>query len=229
MAEDELNGEIAIDCYSDVLCVWAYVAQVRIDELRANLGHQVRLNHHYLNLFGCTAHRIGEGWKDRGGYSAFSDHVLEVCAGFKHIEVNPAVWRECRPAGSGNAHLILKAVQLLEQRGVVGTEAADDLAWRIRLAFFREARDIGDWRVLMELAEGMPIGRSEIEALVLDGSAMASLARDQELRDQHRIAGSPTYVLDHGRQKLFGNVGYRVIEANVMELLAHPGSQASWC
>ena len=77
--------------------------------------------------------------------------------------------------------------------------------------------------------DSIPIDRALIEQVVVDGSAMASLARDQELRDQHRIAGSPTYVLDNGRQKLFGNVGYRVIEANVMELLAHPESQASWC
>lgn len=229
MADTECKGVIAIDCYSDVLCVWAYVAQARIDELRANLGNQVRLNHYYLNLFGCTAHRIGEGWKDRGGYPAFSDHVLEVCSRFNHLEINPAVWRDCRPAGSGNAHLMLKAIQLLEQNAVVDPGTADALAWRIRLAFFRDALDIGDWHVLMELAEAMSIERPQIESVVVDGSALASLARDQELRDQHQIAGSPTYVLDHGRQKLFGNVGYRVIEANVMELLTHPESQGSWC
>ncbi len=36
--------------------------------------------------------------------------------------------------------------------------------------------------------------------------------------------------MNHGRQKLFGNVGYRLLEANVEELLrgASP-SEASWC
>jgi hypothetical protein len=32
-----------------------------------------------------------------------------------------------------------------------------------------------------------------------------------------------------GRQKLFGNVGYRLLEANVQELLRAPKDEASWC
>jgi len=36
-------------------------------------------------------------------------------------------------------------------------------------------------------------------------------------------------LLNEGRQKLYGNVGYRIIEANVQEILHQPGNQASWC
>ena len=35
--------------------------------------------------------------------------------------------------------------------------------------------------------------------------------------------------LDGGRQTLFGNVGYRVISANIEELLHQPSGEASWC
>ena len=35
--------------------------------------------------------------------------------------------------------------------------------------------------------------------------------------------------LNEGRQLLAGNVGYRVIEANIRELLDTPGDQQSWC
>ena len=28
---------------------------------------------------------------------------------------------------------------------------------------------------------------------------------------------------------LFGNVGYRILSANIEELLKHPGAEASWC
>ena len=45
-----------------------------------------------------------------------------------------------------------------------------------------------------------------------------------------RIEGSPTIVLNEGRQKLYGNVGFRVIEANIAELLRDPRpGEASWC
>jgi hypothetical protein len=35
--------------------------------------------------------------------------------------------------------------------------------------------------------------------------------------------------MNDGRQKLFGNVGYRLLEANVQELLRTPAGEASWC
>jgi len=45
-----------------------------------------------------------------------------------------------------------------------------------------------------------------------------------------RIEGSPSFVLNEGRQKLYGNVGFRIIEANIQELLRAPGTdQVSWC
>jgi hypothetical protein len=45
-----------------------------------------------------------------------------------------------------------------------------------------------------------------------------------------RIEGSPSLVLNEGRQKLYGNVGFRVIEANVQGLLHAAGPEdASWC
>jgi hypothetical protein len=64
----------------------------------------------------------------------------------------------------------------------------------------------------------------------MDGSAYAALWSDQLLREAQQIKGSPTYIIDGGRQTLFGNVGYRVIEANVKELLKpQTGEGASWC
>ena len=45
---------------------------------------------------------------------------------------------------------------------------------------------------------------------------------------QSDISVSPTYVFNNGRQRLTGNVGYRIIEANVKELLEQPHKQQSW-
>ena len=84
--------------YTDVLCVWAYAAQIRIDELKKQFGERVVVRHRFISVFGATEDRIGRGWENRGGYAAFSDHVLEVAQGFPHIEVNPEVWRSCTPS-----------------------------------------------------------------------------------------------------------------------------------
>ena len=63
-----------------------------------------------------------------------------------------------------------------------------------------------------------------------NGTAFAKLAADYQDADKMRIEGSPSFVLNEGRQRLYGDVGFRIIEANIQELLRAPrGDQASWC
>ena len=59
------------------------------------------------------------------------------------------------------------------------------------------------------------------------GEAIARLTKDYDLAQLHGIEGSPTYVINEGRQKLFGNVSYGVIAANVNEMLASQGADAA--
>lgn len=228
-----MSKPIEIACFTDVLCVWAYVSQVRIDELHSEWQQDVRIQHHFINVFGCTAQRIGEGWADRGGYEGFGRHVQEVGEQFPHVDLSPDIWTRCRPQSSGNAHLLLKAVQLLQQESSPARSGDpalfEAMAWGVRLAFFRDARDIGDMAVLLALAEEQGLASARIEELIRSGAAMAALARDSELRDKYQLAGSPSYVLNEGRQKLYGNVGYRILDANVRELREHYPSEASWC
>jgi len=101
-------------------------------------------------------------------------------------------------------------------------------AWQCRLAFFRDGQDIGQWSALMAVAQSLNLD-SLIQLAVDDGSAYAALWRDQELKEKYKIEGSPTYYLNQGRQKLFGNVGYNILDANVQELLQNTTGDASWC
>ncbi|MDK1025574.1 MAG: disulfide bond formation protein DsbA [Gammaproteobacteria bacterium] len=233
-----MTEKVQIDHFSDTLCVWAYVSQIRLDELRAELGDRISISYHFINMFGNTDKRIAEGWQDRGGYAGFGDHVLEVGRGFPHVEINPDVWRMVRPRSSAMSHLFLKSVQLLEDKGEVPSGSMPEYnnqtlferaIWLVRHAFFNEARDIGQLAVLMSIADQLDLPRVLIEEQLTNGEAMAALCSDLELRDTHRLEGSPTYLLNSGRQKLYGNVGYRIIEANVLELLEQPQGQASWC
>ena len=62
------------------------------------------------------------------------------------------------------------------------------------------------------------------------GAAQAALHLDTEARDEYLVPGSPTLVFNEGRQRLYGNVGYRIIEANIRELFHDPQyGEASWC
>jgi predicted DsbA family dithiol-disulfide isomerase len=83
--------------------------------------------------------------------------------------------------------------------------------------------------VQYELAEELDLSRASLQRLLDSGAAHAELARDAELAREQAVTVSPTLVLNEGRQRLVGNVGYRVIEANVRELLTQRGEQHSWC
>ena len=229
---------VRIDYFSDVLCIWAYVAQIRLDELRSAFSEQILVQHHFIPVFGHTEHRIGEGWLDKGGYAGFGAHIHEVCADFPHVEIHAGLWHSHAPCSSAPAHQFLKAVQLLEGDGVISSECLSDCqgrtrfeetAWQLRLAFFRDNRRIDTRKELLTIAEQSALPISAIEALLDNGQAMAALMRDIELRDEYHIEGSPSYLLNEGRQKLYGNLGYRILEANVREVLERADNQASWC
>jgi predicted DsbA family dithiol-disulfide isomerase len=227
-----------ISYVSDVLCIWAYVAEARLDELRKEFGSSIALEYRFIPIFGATKYRIGEGWEDRGGYGGFGEHVREVAAGFPHVSVSEDVWNEVAPTTSSTAHEMLCATRLLVDEGVVDMRPDDDLGgrtvfeeatWQVRRAFFEHARDISDRDVVLDVLGQVGISTAAIEAKLKSGEAMAEVCRDIELRDEYKIEGSPTYYLNQGRQKLYGNVGYRVVSANLRELLERPGHQASWC
>jgi predicted DsbA family dithiol-disulfide isomerase len=225
---------VAITYFSDILCVWAYIAQIRLDEVAERFGTDVRVDHKFCSVFGNTADKIARGWMDRGGYEGFNRHLKHVAQQFGHVTLHPDVWLATRPASSESAHLFVKAIQLSEMDSsadaIAGGSSSTEFAWRLRLAFFQECRDVSTRQVQKEVAEALRIPLGPIETKIDSGEAYAALASDHHDRDRLKIEGSPTFVLNEGRQKLYGNVGYRVIEANIRELLRTPAAgEMSWC
>lgn len=232
------TAPIKIDHFTDALCVWAYIAQVRVDELINKFGEKVRIDYHFIPIFGAVDLRITQRWQKSGSYRGFGQHVREVSEAFPHVEVHPELWFDDQPTTSGNAHLFLKAVQHLAAAGHISNDRNpaynnrtqfEEIMWRTRLAFFKERKNIAQLSILREIAASLSLPQDLIEAELESGAAMAALCHDFELCREWSVGGSPTYVLNEGRQKLYGNVGYKIIAANVQEILHRPESQASWC
>lgn len=229
------NKRITIEYFTDVLCIWAYGAQIRLDQLKQDFGDQAQVVHRFLPLFAATADRIHRQWDTRGSYAGYNRHVHTIASGWTHVEIHPRIWLEDVPASSVPAHLFLKAVQLLEQRGTPGNQTGtaglfETACWRVRYAFFHEARNVARRAVLEDVARSLGLPLAEVWNVIESGEAHAALHLDFEAGDRYHVPGSPTLVLNEGRQQLYGNVGYRVIEANVHELLRDPRSgEASWC
>jgi len=221
---DQDSNTVSLTCFSDVLCIWSYVSEVRLDEVKAQFGAQVEINHRFCSVFGNTQQKIGEGWAQRGGFAGFAAHAIDVVERFEHVNIHHDIWVGARPASSTPAHLVLKAVQR------ACPASTDDVMRGIRRAFFAECRDIARRDVLDSILEEQGVSVQACREVIDSGQAFADLEADAHDRTELKVPGSPTYILDNGRQRLFGNVGYRVIEANIRELLRSPAAgMACWC
>ena len=231
--------KVTIEVFSDVLCVWAYGAQIRIDQLKHDFGDRIELRYRFIPLFAATEERIVNGWKDRGGAKGFNSHIREVVSSWQHVSVHPGLWLENPPPSSNSAHLFLKAVQSLEATGEISTDAQDayrgrnifeELAWRVRSSFFEHNLNISHLSELDKIAEGLALPLTRIHEQMNNGVAHGALHLDVEARDEYLVPGSPTLVFNNGRQRLYGNIGYRIIEVNLNELLSdEQHGEASWC
>lgn len=214
---------VNIQYFSDVLCAWAYVGQARLNELESHFGAEVVTDSHFMNVFGDARGKLHAGWKDRGGLAGYAEHVRSVIARFDHVSIHPDTWEKVAPHSSLNSHIFLAAVKLHD------VEMFRKAAWALRLAFFRDAIDISSRKAQLEVAESIGLSVKKIEELLYSGKAHAELSRGLNVAKQYSVNVSPTFVFNEGRQRLTGNVGYRVVEANVTELLRQPEEGQTWC
>lgn len=222
---------IRISYFSDVLCVWAYIAQVRLDELKTNFQDKIAIEYHFVPIFGNAREKLEQRWRDKGGFQGYSQHVQDVAGKFNHITVHPEIWTAVVPPSSTSCHLFLHAIQLLELKGIVpkSEKVFEKAIWTFREQFFTHLANVGDRAVQLEIAEKLGLPIAEIQAQIDSGEAYAQLSKDLDLVKEHTVAVSPTLIFNEGRQRLNGNVGYRVIEANIRELLHNPPDEQSWC
>jgi predicted DsbA family dithiol-disulfide isomerase len=213
-----------IDYYTDMLCVWAWIAQPRLEELQRQWSHKVEVRHRYVDIFGDSHSKIASRWGQQNGLEKFSAHVTAAAAPFEDTPIHAAIWSQVRPCSSMPAHLLLKAIGIVYDDAMVQA-----MALRIRHAFFVDAVDIGQLTLLLQLAESQKLDVHALQVSLMDGRAMARLSADQQSARELGIKGSPTWVLNEGRQILYGNVGYRILNANIEELLKRPAAEASWC
>ena len=224
---------IRISHFSDVLCIWAYLSEIRLVELRNNYGDKVKFDFHYFNVFGNTAKKFKTDWQDRGGSDGYASHVMNIASQFDHISVHPDIWKKNIPASSMPCHLFLCAVKhyLLEEGNdnYHSGHLLEKFAWLIRESFFKNLADISREKELFSIAETLGLPTDRIEKSLANGMAYALYSNDLDLAREHGVRASPTMILNEGRQILMGNVGYRVIDANIRELLHISLDQKSWC
>ncbi|PPQ29291.1 hypothetical protein CCR94_15720 [Rhodoblastus sphagnicola] len=216
--------------FSDILCIWAYFSELRLDQARHDFGAQIQVQYRFFQVFGDVPGKMATSWRDKGGYDGFADHVQTIAARFPETPIHPRLWRDSPPASSNPAHVFLKAVQICEQEQSCAPGAFERAIRKVRDAFFVEGRNVARREVLLDIGASLDAPVDPICRLIDDGRAHAALAADDREAAKLGVKGSPTMSLNEGRQTLSGNIGYRIVEANIQELLREPNLDlASWC
>jgi predicted DsbA family dithiol-disulfide isomerase len=220
---------IQIEHFSDILCVWAYVSKPRMRELHATFGDEIEVRYRFVNVFGHARPKLEAKWADRGGLAAYGDYVRGLLAKYEEPDIHDDVWTKTVPRSSMSAHVFLTAVRVLERAGDIAPGTCDRARVETADWFFQRGKDISSRAVQLELAESLGVATGLIERAIGCGDAFEELSLDLTTARDRKIEMSPTLVLNEGRQRLNGNVGYRVIEANVRELRERPAEAHSWC
>lgn len=226
-----------ITYFSDVLCIWAHVAQPRVDALIEEFGDTIEVEERFVSVFPDMRYKRETYWGNHGGMEAYNADLQRLAEGHPHVAIHPDTWTKARPATSAHVHHYLKAVQILDtdrDHPALPGKAYRDLPStrlirRFRYGFFNEGLDVGDPETQRRIAAEEGIDVDAVERVFRNGEAMARLEVDHGIAEKLKLRGSPSYLMNDGRQILYGNVGYRLIRANVQELFRHPEpNEASW-
>jgi predicted DsbA family dithiol-disulfide isomerase len=214
---------LKVDYFSDVLCIWAFINEKRLEEVELQLGTELDIHLQFLPNFASVQPKITTAWKDRGGFSGYAEHAAEVAEQFD-IKLHKDAWSKVQPTTSMVAHSFIKAVQ-----AVHGHKQAREYSLAIRNAFFLEAKDISQVSVCDLIAVECELNNDAIDEYMDSGKALSDLNWDFQQADSYQISVSPAWVFNDGRQKLIGNVGYGVIEANLKQLIIEKPLKFNWC
>ena len=222
-------SRIKIHHYSDILCIWAYISEIRVQELKSKFSNQIEFDFHFFPIFGDVPGKMASSWADRGGLDGYAKHVHATAGQFEHMKVDPGVWVKAQPYSSLPGHLYIAAVKQLERSDKLPIGSYEQLASGLRRAFFQNAADVSNKNVLDNIVSDAGLPLNEVKAIIETGEAYTTFAEDIQLARDQNVRSSPTLIFNDDRQRLSGNVGYRIIEANIKELLEHPAMQHSWC
>ena len=214
--------------WSDPLCVWALVAQEKLDRVLSDLGSQLLVDYRIVPVFGSIPWRFTRGpWAAEGiaGRVAATRRIAERAG---RTDVTGECWRTAQPASSWAPASAIKAVFAMEARAECPAGSGARYQRTLRERFFVADENIALRGVQLVVAEAQGLPRAPIERQLDDGTALAAVWEDHLEKERLKIQGSPTYVFDGGRAMLYGNFEYGMLRSTVEELVRgiHPGSSA---
>jgi len=214
-----MSASLAFSYWSDPLCVWALVAQTKLDRILEEVGDRLTIDYRIVPVFGSVPWRFERGPWAEGGIGGRVAATRRIAEQGGRSDVSGECWSRSMPSSSWAPAAAIKAVFALAREGSVSRDSGPTYQRTLRERFFVRDANIALRHVQLEVAEELGLHRGPIEARLDDGSALAAVCEDHAEKERLHIQGSPTYVFDDGRAMLYGNFDYAILHATIEELL----------
>jgi predicted DsbA family dithiol-disulfide isomerase len=186
----EADQVLTIDIVSDVVCPWCYVGEKRLEEALADESGPVVVRWRPYQL----DPTIPEGGLDRAEYmekkfgksgrlQSVHDNLTRLGA---EVGVPFAFDKIKRSPNTLDAH------RLIRWAAPAGVQA--EVADRLFKAYFVEGRDIGDRKVLIEIASACGLDAGEVEKLLADGADSDLVRQEIEQAQAMGVSGVPFFI-----------------------------------
>jgi predicted DsbA family dithiol-disulfide isomerase len=186
----EADQVLTIDVVSDVVCPWCYLGEKRLEEALSEEAGPVVVRWRPYQL----DPTIPEGGLDRTEYmekkfgksgrlQSAHNNLTRLGA---EVGVPFAFDKIKRSPNTLDAH------RLIRWAGSAGVQA--EVADRLFKAYFVEGRDIGDRKVLVEIASECGLDANEVEKLLADGADADLVRQEIEQAQAMGVSGVPFFI-----------------------------------
>ncbi len=188
---------VTIDVVSDVVCPWCYLGKKRLeqaieavaDELNVSVTFRpYQLNpemppqgvDHKKHL----AEKLGGKDAVDRAHGMLSDlgHEAGIDFHFEQIALSPNT---------------LDAHRLLRWAAIEGPDVQSRVSLALFKAYFEDGRNIGDRKVLLDIAESAGMDRAVVTALYSAGADVDSVKEEIGLARQMGVTGVPCFIIDN--------------------------------
>lgn len=188
----ETNDILTIDIVSDVVCPWCYLGEKRLEAALADEAGAVEVRWRPYQL----DPTIPQGGLDRAEYMAKkfgkSGRLQSAHDNLTRLGVElglPFAFDKIKRSPN-----TLDAHRLIRWAGSAGAQAA--VVDRLFKAYFVEGRDIGDRKVLVELAGECGLDADLVEKLLIDGADADLVRQDIEQAQAMGVSGVPFFIFN---------------------------------
>ena len=193
-----------LEVFSDYVCPWCYLSTARIERLKKEHGVQVKLVHFPLHPDTPPEGKSLEALFAGRGYD-----IPKMQA-----QMRARMAAEGLPYGDRRMTFNSRLAQELAAWAVSqpGGEAIHDALFR---AYFVDGRNIGDPKVLIEIAKQMKLNEAQAREVIEKRTHRAVVDADWEKSRQYGVTGVPTFVV--GNRGVVGAQPYEALVELVEE------------